>query len=99
MPKSGSVTSPDRPTTVVYGVHRTTWGRVGEIELLTAQQDRAEGHARHSSADWCYGQVIVTSRKLDDAGCLREISVWKDGAKVRDFGRKGSWRKVRESPI
>lgn len=41
----------------------------------------------------------MTSRKLDDAGCLRVISIWKDGLKLHDYGPDGTWRKVRESPI
>ncbi len=84
---------------VIYGVHRFSWGQVGEIELLTAHQVLAEEHAERQSADWTYGKVVVTSRELDQPGEVRVLSVWKNGAKVSDYGPRGEWRKVRDAPI
>lgn len=84
---------------VIYGVHRRAWRQVGEIDLLTAQLATAESHAQHSSADWQYGEVIVTSRELDNGGALRVFSVWRRGVRVSDYGPAGAWRKVQPSPI
>lgn len=84
---------------MIYGVHRFAWGSVGEIELLTAHLVNAEDHAKAQSATWPYGKVIVTSRELDNPGAVRVVSVWKHGEKINDYGPRGEWRKVRESPI
>jgi hypothetical protein len=83
---------------IVYAVHRASWSRVGEVELVTAHQVNADDHAKAQSATWPYGAVVVTSRELDKPGALRVMSVWKDGEKIKDHGPRGEWRKVRESP-
>jgi hypothetical protein len=84
---------------VIYGVHRYGWGQISEVELLTAHQVNAEDHAKTTSARWQYGMVIVSSRELDAAGDVRIMSVWKDGEKITDHGKRGAWRRVEDSPF
>lgn len=84
---------------MIYGVHRTCWGSVGEIELLTAHLVNAEDHAKAQSGQWAYGAIVVSSRELDNAGAVRVISVWQNGEKINDYGPRGEWRKVKHSPI
>jgi hypothetical protein len=79
---------------IVYGVHSYAWGRVGEIELLSAHKVVAEDHARQRSEAWAYGSMFVTSRELEEPGGVHEMSEWKNGEKIKDFG-PGEWRKVR----
>ena len=78
---------------IIYGVHTSAWGQVGEIEVLTAHRVVAEDHARTRSQDWIYGSLYVTTRELERAGSVKVISEWKDGKKIRDFG-KGEWRRT-----
>lgn len=79
---------------IVYGVHSYAWGRVGEIELLSAHKAIAEDHARQRSETWAYGSMFVTSRELEKPGGVHLMSEWKNGEKIKDYGQ-GKWRKVR----
>ncbi|MGH3566882.1 MAG: hypothetical protein ACRDRH_12790 [Pseudonocardia sp.] len=83
---------------IIYGVHSYAWGHVGEIELLTAHHNAADGYAERRSTEYWAANFAVTSRELEKAGSLRVLSEWRNGEKTREpkgHDGHGEWRKTR----